>query len=438
MKFQAAAMGRANIPEDQRIDFTLYADEFQNFATESFEIILSQARKYRLSLVLANQFMTQLTDKIREAIIGNVGTVISGRIGTTDAELMSKKFTPTFDAEDLTRLPNFEAVASVMINNVPSSPFSMSLIPPLGRPNDQLAQALKRLSAAKYGRPRQAVEQEIFGRLRAGDSERESRRQAAMDRMRQAGTGGAHITNTAAAAARPVGQGTGSSFLDEWLAKRKQQFGPIAGQQAKIAPKPNPAALAAPSQPSLPAKALPSAPAPLVPVAAPVQTPSQPGPQPHIAASQPPTVDKILPPKHVPVTDKNLSLLQDRGIGGHITFGGPDAVVGSSHELTDHDHTQLEHAITEARGKVEEAKALEEPAKSPIPHPAASQHSTELKVKRDDSPAPAGLSEEEDNLASLDEIYIDIKGKVHHRHAEEAATTAKKPPSGTDKAEKSD
>ena len=92
MKFQAAAMGRADVSEDQRRDFALYVDEFQNFATDSFESILSEARKYRLNLILANQFMTQLTDKIREAIIGNIGTVISGRIGITDAEILQKKF----------------------------------------------------------------------------------------------------------------------------------------------------------------------------------------------------------------------------------------------------------------------------------------------------------------------------------------------------------
>ena len=105
MKFQAAAMSRADIPEDQRVDFSLYVDEFQNFATDSFESILSEARKYKLSLIMGNQFMTQLTDKIREAIIGNVGTVISGRIGVTDAELMVKKFQPTFDVDDLAKFP---------------------------------------------------------------------------------------------------------------------------------------------------------------------------------------------------------------------------------------------------------------------------------------------------------------------------------------------
>jgi len=206
MKFQAAAMGRADIPEEQRVDFTLYVDEFQNFATDSFESILSEARKYRLNLILANQFMTQLTDKIREAIIGNVGTIISGRIGTTDAELMVKRFAPTFDIEDLTRLPNYETIASVMINNVPSAPFSMALIPPLGQPNPQLAAALKRLSAAKYGRPRNEAEREIFQRLRAGDAAREAKKK----------------TLTSPQAPAGAKSSSGSSFLDEWLAKRRQ------------------------------------------------------------------------------------------------------------------------------------------------------------------------------------------------------------------------
>lgn len=109
-----------------------------------------EALQHRLNLILANQFVSQLTDKIREAIIGNVGTVISGRIGTTDAELMAKKFIPVFDAEDLTKLPNYEGVVVAQINGVPSFPFSMSFIPPLGRSNPQLAAALKRLSASKF------------------------------------------------------------------------------------------------------------------------------------------------------------------------------------------------------------------------------------------------------------------------------------------------
>ena len=128
MKFQAAAMSRQDIPEDERQDFCLFVDEFQNFATESFESILSEARKYRLNLVLANQFMTQLTDKIREALLGNVGTIMSGRLGVTDAELMEKAFSPVFTAEDLHKQPNFCAIATVMMFDMPTSPFTISLL----------------------------------------------------------------------------------------------------------------------------------------------------------------------------------------------------------------------------------------------------------------------------------------------------------------------
>jgi len=172
MKFQAAAMGRANIPEDERVDFTLYVDEFQNFATDSFATILSESRKYRLSLVLANQFMTQLNDTIRESVLGNIGTVISGRLGITDAEILQKKFAPTFDAEDLTKLPNYQTITSVLINGVPSAAFNMRMLPPMAKSNPQLQDAIKKLSAAKYGHPRREVEAEIFARLGAGDAAR--------------------------------------------------------------------------------------------------------------------------------------------------------------------------------------------------------------------------------------------------------------------------
>ncbi len=217
MKFQAAAMSRANIDENQRVDFSLFVDEFQNFATESFESILSEARKYRLNLMLGNQFMTQLTDKIREAIIGNVGTVISGRIGITDAEILEKKFKPVFVADDLAKLPNYTSITSVMIQNVPSAPFSMNWIPPMGQSNPHLADALKKLSAAKYGKPRDIVEKEIAERLKPSVDEKKDRleqlRQSQQARM--AGPGGMGATP-------PKTGGAGSSFLDEWLAKRQQ------------------------------------------------------------------------------------------------------------------------------------------------------------------------------------------------------------------------
>jgi hypothetical protein len=253
MKFQAAAMARADIPEADRKDFCLFVDEFQNFATESFESILSEARKYRLNLVLGNQFMTQLTDKIREAIIGNVGTVISGRIGVTDAELMVKKFAPVFDAEDLTKLPNYQSISSVMINNVPSAPFSMAFVPPMSKKNPQLADAMKRLSATKYGVSRAVIEKEIFGRL-------EPPKPAALPSQRTAPSG--------------PGQKPGSgSFLDEWLAKRQQMgAAPKPTQQAPVSMQPqNPNTPVAPQLQQAPIVQTPlppsqvAAPAPIAP-----------------------------------------------------------------------------------------------------------------------------------------------------------------------------
>lgn len=217
MKFQAAAMGRASVPEDEREDFALYVDEFQNFATDSFASILSEARKYRLNLVLANQFMTQLTDNIREAILGNIGTVISGRIGITDAEILQKKFAPTFDAEDLTKLPNYQTITSVLINGVPSAAFSMSLVPPMGQSNPQLRDALKKLSAAKYGRPRAQVEKEIFERLGAGDAAKKAKLEA-MKRSQQERVNNAGLVGQSSGPSLSAG----SSFLDDWLAKRQQ------------------------------------------------------------------------------------------------------------------------------------------------------------------------------------------------------------------------
>ena len=255
MKFQAAAMSRANLEEDQRVDFSLYVDEFQNFATDSFESIMSEARKYRLSLIMGNQFMTQLTDKIREAIIGNVGTVISGRIGVTDAELMVKKFQPVFDIDDLTKLPNFQSITSVMINNVPSAPFSMNWVPSMGVMNKQLRDALVKLSSAKYGRPRAEVEREIFTRL--------GRKQQIAP-----ASGGSVPAST--------GQKAKGSFLDEWLAKRQQLNGggaqpaktPTSGPIMPTGPAPRTSPLP-PSNAAMPSN-------PVVATPAPVQTAPEP------------------------------------------------------------------------------------------------------------------------------------------------------------------
>lgn len=212
MKFQAAAMSRAEIPEDQRKDFALYVDEFQNFSTDSFATILSEARKYHLNLIVANQFTTQLTDEIREAVFGNVGTIVAFRVGDHDVDSLAKYFAPTFDGSDLLRIPNHNTVVRTLIGGVPTNPFSMSTIPPLGSPNYKLAEALKQLTAAKYGRPRASVETEIFARLKT----QEAKPAAAGPRPT---FGGAQAGGTMPRRPQMPAKKQGS-FLDDWLAKR--------------------------------------------------------------------------------------------------------------------------------------------------------------------------------------------------------------------------
>lgn len=208
MKFQAAAMSRASLPEEHRRDYSLYVDEFQNFSTDSFATILSEARKYRLSLVVANQFITQLSEEVRDAVFGNVGSIVGLRVGANDADFLTKQFSPIFDTEDLVKLPNYNAVVRLMVSGVPSQPFSMATMPPLGHPNPSLGSALKRLSAAKYARPRPVVEREIFDRLKTIVPEPSL-------------GGGFSPSSFGAPPLRPISGG--SSFLDEWLAKRKAQ-----------------------------------------------------------------------------------------------------------------------------------------------------------------------------------------------------------------------
>jgi hypothetical protein len=232
MKFQAAAMSRADIPEEFRQDFCLYVDEFQNFSTDSFADILSEARKYRLNVIVANQSTTQLTEEVRDAVFGNVGTVVAYRVGTNDAEFLAKQFAPVFDIDDLQFIPNFNAVVRMLIGGVPVQPFSMAILPPLGQPNKQLADALKQLSAAKYGRAKAIVEAEIFKRMetqprlgasapRPGGSPFDSLGlPAGQAGLPPAGRPGLSPASSGAPA-KPVVPSSGSSFLDEWLAKRK-------------------------------------------------------------------------------------------------------------------------------------------------------------------------------------------------------------------------
>ena len=230
MKFQAAAMSRSDIPEEQRVDFSLYVDEFQNFSTDSFATIMSEARKYHLNLIVANQFTTQLTQEIRDAVFGNMGTIVSFRVGQNDLESIGKYFQPTFDGDDLLRVPNFNTIVRTLIGGVPTQPFSMITLPALGTPNPRLAEALKQLSAAKYGRPKATVAADI--------------------NMRMTTKGDFPVGNSPAIAGGPqqIAASTtaapskaGGSFLDEWLAKRQQAppKTPAASVPAATAPPPS-------------------------------------------------------------------------------------------------------------------------------------------------------------------------------------------------------
>ncbi len=129
-RFDLAALSRADTPEDDRRDFILYMDEFHNFTTQSLVFMLSELRKYRLSLVLAHQYLSQLETRIRDAIMGNVGTVILFRIGAADAEEMAPEFAPTFGVTDLTSLPNYSIYLRMMIDGKISPPFSAATLPP--------------------------------------------------------------------------------------------------------------------------------------------------------------------------------------------------------------------------------------------------------------------------------------------------------------------
>jgi hypothetical protein len=178
-KLQMAALERASLPEDQRHDFYLYIDEFQNFITDSIATILSEARKYRLELIIAHQYMKQLEDNkgkttVRDAVLGNAGTLVSFRIGVEDAEVLAKEYAPVFSAYDLVNVEQFTAYVKLLIDNTAAKPFNMLTYPPRSG-NKQLAAAIKELSRLKYGRPREIVEAEIEERAQLGAVTKESK-----------------------------------------------------------------------------------------------------------------------------------------------------------------------------------------------------------------------------------------------------------------------
>lgn len=167
-KIQLAAMSRADVPLEERRQFYLYVDEFQNFATDSFAVILSEARKYGLNLTVANQYVSQMPEVVRDAVFGNVGTMISFRVGPGDATVLGKYFEPVFEAPDLTRLHNQNIFISMIINGEKATPFSATTLR-MPDPENDLTQAIIDLNRAHYASEREEVETDI--RSRTADTE---------------------------------------------------------------------------------------------------------------------------------------------------------------------------------------------------------------------------------------------------------------------------
>jgi len=162
-KFLMAAFSRADVSEEKRPDFYLYVDEFQNITTDTIATILAEARKYKLDLIVAHQFIGQLKENIRDAVFGNVGSMAIFRIGADDAEFVVKQFEPIFNQQDLLNIDNFNAYLKPLINNQTSLPFNIRCNPP-AHSNPEIAEKIKELSRLKYGREKVVVDKEIFER----------------------------------------------------------------------------------------------------------------------------------------------------------------------------------------------------------------------------------------------------------------------------------
>lgn len=167
-KILMSALSRVDTLEENRHNFYLYIDEFQNFITDSIAVILSEARKYKLNLIIAHQYITQLIDKgderIKDAVFGNVGTFVSFRIGVKDAEIIAKQFAPIFSEYDLVNIPAYNAYIKLLIDNYNPPAFSMLTIK-RDEPNENFVKEIKELSRLKYGRDRSIIENEVKNRI---------------------------------------------------------------------------------------------------------------------------------------------------------------------------------------------------------------------------------------------------------------------------------
>ncbi|HEX7018324.1 MAG TPA: DUF87 domain-containing protein [Patescibacteria group bacterium] len=169
-KVLTAAMSRQDVDISERKDFFLYVDEFQNYATEDFAVILAEARKYRLSLIVANQYIGQIDEEVKNAVFGNVGTMVSFRVGVTDANFLQHEFAPVFNETDLANIEKYHVYIKTIVKNEPVPAFSMSLEKNMdevqARMNPKLAEMIKQLSRLKYGKDKESVEAEMGTRAK--------------------------------------------------------------------------------------------------------------------------------------------------------------------------------------------------------------------------------------------------------------------------------
>ena len=173
-KLQMAALSRADMPQESRHDFYLYIDEFQNYVTDSISVILAEARKYKLNMTMAHQYIGQLVKNqdasVRDAVFGNVGTLCTFRIGVEDAEFLAKQYAPVFNEFDLINIEKFNAYVRLLINNESARPFNMSAFPPVEM-NSEILHTIIQMSAQKFGRPKSEVENEIMRRSKLGETQ---------------------------------------------------------------------------------------------------------------------------------------------------------------------------------------------------------------------------------------------------------------------------
>jgi len=314
-KVQLAAMSRADIPAEQRSPCFLYVDEFQNFATESFAVILSEARKYSLGLTLAHQFINQMPEEVRDAVFGNVGTSISFRVGATDAEYLAKELAPVFDATDLVNLEKYHIYIKLLVDGLASAAFSAITLPPPAMTREHFA-TLYEYTHNHYASSRAAVEQTI--EEWSGMKERVAARSAA----KEAG----ELLRTAISTQRPQ-------------PPRPAAVAPAAPVAAPVAAAPvTPAAPVVPVVPTPAPVAAPPAPVtPPIPTAAPVavSTPAAPAAaeptQPVTAGQGSAEVEEKKEKK--PYEPKPLRAIGNRVYKEHTQRGGQKWFVGEPLEL---------------------------------------------------------------------------------------------------------